>query len=468
MSTPVTENPKKAHTIAVTKFQNAWRSLVERIGRPTRTAIPLHFITPVWGGEYSRLFVELCLPTLLSPGNIPALAQTAGCVYHIFTTLEDARYIENSPAFRTLSRHIRVAVHRVTADASEAANPYHLQSECYRRGIAIGDKADAAMIFVNADVVMADGGVRALRDLVESGKRAVLAMGVRLNKHAAAVEIAAGRLNPADGTIAISAADLTKIAVVNLHQISRMHLYNGVGERFHPAGLFWAVERDGLLMRCFHLHPLLVYPKRKDAPFTTSIDNDYLMAACPDLGDLYIVQDSEELLACELSEDSRQIEAPLRNREDIDIARWAYFNANPQHREYVKIPIRMRAGDATTPAWTAALDDSNRVVDRVLAYLDDPDLVAKPVPQPPQPAPPSEFVLRLRAALAAVRDYEGKSLGALSGLHQRRPGALGGWIDAVAGALFLVFFRPVRFVVRWFYRGRRRLADIVAADKRPE
>ena len=30
---------------------------------------------PVWGAAFVRQFLDFCLPTLLAPGNIPALAQ---------------------------------------------------------------------------------------------------------------------------------------------------------------------------------------------------------------------------------------------------------------------------------------------------------------------------------------------------------------------------------------------------------
>ena len=42
-------------------------------GERTALRAGLHFIVPVWGVDYTRCFTELCLPTLLAPGNIPAL-----------------------------------------------------------------------------------------------------------------------------------------------------------------------------------------------------------------------------------------------------------------------------------------------------------------------------------------------------------------------------------------------------------
>ncbi len=344
--------------------------------RETSAPTPaFHFITPVWGAEYTRAFIEICLPTLLAPGNIPALAEMPDCIYHIFTSPADRQLIEDSAAFRELRQHIRVEFHPIRAHVEAIKIQYYVQSDCYRRGIRNADAAGAAMIFLNADVVIADGGIRTLLALARRGKRAILAMGVRLNKRAIVEQLQAYRSDRGSVAVTVSPRDLARISTVNLHQISRMHLYRNPDEDFHPAGLFWKVGDEGLLMRCFHLHPLLVLPRHKNAPFTTTIDNDYLLAACPDPDDTYIIQDSDEFLACELSDEARRIHGMTRSNDDTDIARWAFHNANEQHRDLLTIPIRMHAGTVSSPQWQEALAESDAVVARVLGLLKAPDLL---------------------------------------------------------------------------------------------
>jgi hypothetical protein len=322
--------------------------------------------------EFTRLFAEVCLPTLLAPGNIPALSDVPGSVYQIYTSPDDQRFIEKSAAFQALTRLIRVEFHPIRARVDAIANHYFVQSDCYRRGIKTADAADAAMVFLNADVVVADGGIRALIGLLDRGKRAVLAMGVRLNKQGVAADLLARRSDAQGPAIAIAPRALARLATANLHQISRTHLYRNDEDGLNPASLLWPVGADGLLMRCFHLHPLLVYPRRKNASFTTTIDNDYLEAACPNPADTHIIQDSDEFLACELSDAKRRINAMARSGEDIDIARWAQIHANDHHRELLTVPIRLHSGDISGPEWQAALAQSDDVVARVLALLRRP------------------------------------------------------------------------------------------------
>lgn len=329
----------------------------------------LHFITPVWGREYTRCFLNVCLPSLLAPGNIPSLKSDGQCIYSIYTTPDDLRVIQNSSAFELLRRCLPVFFHPIRQKVDQTTNQYFVQSDCYRRGIRTADKADAGIIFINADVVVADGGIRALTRILTSGKRAILALGIRLNKNAVAARLLEHHSSSAGAVISIKPRELAALALPNIHQITKAHLFHGEGEDLHPAGLFWRVGDEGLLAHCFHLHPLVVCPTVKNAPFSVTIDEDYLMASCPDKNDHYIIQDSDEFLACELTDENRQIPAIPRTSNLREIAKWAYSNANTSHRELIRHAIKIHAGQSDLHAWSETEREAQKVVDEVLAYL---------------------------------------------------------------------------------------------------
>ena len=50
---------------------------------------PFYFVVVVWGREYRDYFLEYCLPSLLSPGNIPALDGKRPAKVLFATTAED-------------------------------------------------------------------------------------------------------------------------------------------------------------------------------------------------------------------------------------------------------------------------------------------------------------------------------------------------------------------------------------------
>ena len=50
----------------------------------------INVLLPVWGYPFVRQFLEVSLPTLLAPGNLPALAKALPCTFILMTSEEDA------------------------------------------------------------------------------------------------------------------------------------------------------------------------------------------------------------------------------------------------------------------------------------------------------------------------------------------------------------------------------------------
>ena len=65
------------------------------VRRPPVRAVRL--LLPVWGFRYVKQFLEFSLPTMLAPGNIPALAGTVPCTFVVLTSAADAKLITDHP-----------------------------------------------------------------------------------------------------------------------------------------------------------------------------------------------------------------------------------------------------------------------------------------------------------------------------------------------------------------------------------
>ena len=73
----------------------------------------VRLLLPVWGQRYLRRFFEFSLPTMIAPGNIPALAATLPCTFVFLTSAQDAELIAEHPGYR----YLRVDLpHRDRAD----------------------------------------------------------------------------------------------------------------------------------------------------------------------------------------------------------------------------------------------------------------------------------------------------------------------------------------------------------------
>src|SRR6478672_11103935 len=65
-----------------------------------------YFIIVLWGKRFRDYFLDLCLPALLSPGNLPALATAPRSKFLIWTRPDDWAAMRDSPIFRLLEQYV--------------------------------------------------------------------------------------------------------------------------------------------------------------------------------------------------------------------------------------------------------------------------------------------------------------------------------------------------------------------------
>ena len=324
----------------------------------------LYFMTPVWGEAYTKLFLDIVIPSQLAPGNLPGLHDSEKCRYLIFTTSQDATVITSSPQYRTLSTIIPVEVLLIDG---EITGPHDTMSECFRRGIAMADEANAASVFLTPDLVFSDGSFRTLQWLVTQGRRVVYITGIRLIKQPVVSALRDRFLR--EGVIAVEPNDLMDIALSNLHPLAHSSFWEEGEDDLIPANLYWRVGSKGLLARCFHLHPVLVYPEIKRAVFYGTVDDDYVLASCPDPMDDYVVRDSDELLAVELSELSHFFLTGMKKGSLDAVAFWAEMAANSRHRTLIDVPIRLHCGKIQEDDWREVEHKADRIVVKISSLL---------------------------------------------------------------------------------------------------
>ena len=322
-----------------------------------------HFIMVVWGESFCDLFLDVCLPSLLSPNNLPAFPYRKDSVFVIYTDSRSRPRIEQSEMYARLTQFMATRISLM--DQYLGPNPFETFQICHRQAIVGANAEDAALCFLAPDTVWSDGTFRQLARRAASGVRAVMIPGLRLCRESFVPVIEEVRRESGDGTIALSSRSLTEIALRHLHPITVSFFWDYRPVNFWTAHLYWWVEPDGMLARCFHMHPLMIYPEIR-SEFSESIDGDYIAAACRTPGSIYVVQDSDEMLGFEISPLLHCIGALRRLRsKTLDVATFASRYTNAQHRQFVRYPIRIHAGDLS-PRWEALERSTGRQVERVL------------------------------------------------------------------------------------------------------
>ncbi len=335
----------------------------------------LHLATPVWGAEYVRLFLDTVLPTLFASGNLPALGDVPR-VYRIFTTTQHLDAFRSHPSYRILERLLRVElvdtelVFQAAKSSSPGTTKYDLMTIAYNEALRLADEANGASVFLNADMIFADGSLANMVELFKSGKRAIEIEGFRTNKEVMEHSLHA-RWEADDGAIKIPPRELVKLSLQNIHRISRKHFWkNPPSDPFLPFHTYWHVGEAGLIGRATHLYPLLVFPDKKFVNSSHTIDRDLLDRALSDMDAAYIVSDSDLIYSCELSDTEYDIHVPFSEKRFSAMREFIADRSicSPRNRRTLRTPIifhvdepkgiRWWWGKVSTSFWASAVTDS--------------------------------------------------------------------------------------------------------------
>ena len=141
------------------------RAQEEEIGPPDSRE-PARVITMAWGERYVGDLLEVTVPALLAPGNLPALAGEFECEFVVVT---ETRFFDRF--MRSVSIHglLRFADLRLVP-IDDLLSPWYGITLTYAlvRGFADLGSAmtDTHLIFLNADFIVADGSYRKLAQVI--------------------------------------------------------------------------------------------------------------------------------------------------------------------------------------------------------------------------------------------------------------------------------------------------------------
>ena len=133
----------------------------------------------------------------------------------------------------------------------------------------------------------------------------------------------------------------------------------------YPVAAYWRIGSQGLLARCFHLHPLMVDPMR-DITLVGTNDGHYLAGACPDFSRVHVVTDSDELQMFEMTTVRREfLKLGSPGASPWQAAMLAAKCDDLQLRHWQQHAIRIHADDFDEQ-WTTAARSAERFVGQVM------------------------------------------------------------------------------------------------------
>jgi hypothetical protein len=236
----------------------------------------------VWGEEFVGQFLEYSLPTLLAPGNLPALARALPTHFVFLTRARDEAAIRAHPACERLAQISTVEFLPID-DLVTSGNHSTTITLAYARAVRSTGSAmlDTGFFFLVSDYIMADGSLEAVWARIEEGASAVQVGNFQLAEETA--EPWLRQLFVGAGTpVALSPREVMHRALGCLHPVTVANIVNfPMCHNFHTNRLLWRVDNETLIGRFYLLHMICIRPERTDFVIGSSCDYSFVPEMCP-------------------------------------------------------------------------------------------------------------------------------------------------------------------------------------------
>ena len=337
------------------------------------------FSMVIWGEEYAREFLELSLPSQLAEGNIDGSAWHDGSEYLILTTKADSEIIKAHPAFHLLQKRLKVRF--AIFGRRPLSEMYKLASQCQMEAIRVGESFDA-VFFSYPDFIWSQGGMGNVAARIAEGCDAVLSPVPRAITEDMAEILPKLKTpvpdSPTPTVLNLSSRDLVQLSLENFHQGMWDFCWDTPKFSVFPSTVMWKIPDQGILMRSYHLHPLVIrsQPTNIDyyVRFSVSLDEEYMPILFKGDDNIHYVEDSDECTVISLS-NRATVFSPDPNRPSSSVpvlARWAEEYASVLHRFCVKHSLRWHHAPVDEQLWEAAEGQAEEIVSAVAERLSVP------------------------------------------------------------------------------------------------
>jgi hypothetical protein len=250
-------------------------------------------VTVVWGAWHLRAFLDVNLPTLLAPGNFPALFAKYRGVYRIYTRLDDIEQIKGAPTFQRLSELVPVAL-EIIEDERRLQRPIETHVEIWRDAVAEAARIRSLALLMPPDVLWSNGSFAHVADLLGHGKRQIYSAFFRVVSNSF-LPAFRRRFGEHPDQVAVSGDDLVGLCLEHVHPIMAAHARDSRYFPYHPEMAVWPVPNQGLAVRVFARELMLYDPRR------VRLGSSQLIVGEVPWDELHMVSDSDHLFGVSLA-----------------------------------------------------------------------------------------------------------------------------------------------------------------------
>lgn len=261
----------------------------------------VRIITMVWGENYLADFLGLSLPSLLAPGNLPALARDFDCEVVIVTEKSLFPVIEAHLTYRKIFAFCPARL-VMCDDLVVSRKMYgHSLTHALHRGFEdLGTRmTDYYLAFFNADFILADGCYRTLAKRIKAGEELIFAPSYCVNAELIKPLIQS-RVNPLTNALAIPPRELAELTLYQRHNtiraktVNQPYFHMDVSDQF-----YWYVDERTLIGHQLPIALVCMKPENVYLEPISFWDYATVSMACPTKSRC-VIGDSDDFLMMEL------------------------------------------------------------------------------------------------------------------------------------------------------------------------
>jgi len=376
------------------------------ISSPAALDRPFYFIVVLWGERFRNYFLDYCLASALSPGNIPALRKSRRSRFLIATRPEDWAAMRDTPVFRLLESYLE-PVYIEIPPCPPGRSGYQHMSIGHRIACETAHRDKAYAVILTPDCMLSDGSVARLQDLARNGTELVLTAALRFGEepflaHLRELGVLGDVTRGKDATpLVVTGRQMVYAAVNGFHSETLAYEWDAPGLMAISPAAWWRVPgEDGIVLHSLSWAPLLLdYGAIGDHDTSTfdqwTLDGDYLYNNTKRVKQMHVVQDSDELFLASWGPLAERAVTKARFPFDKFLAghffKQSFYSGffDPLKRKLFFLPVRWHA-NPLNGKWDAV---ETHALSELLSWVKPPD-------EAPAPGPPQALLRRTWTALA--------------------------------------------------------------------
>lgn len=265
---------------------------------------PIYFIVVVWGERFRSYLTDYCIPSFLSPNNIPKLINNRNNKFLICTTIEDWNIMQHQPSFIKLKQFMEPVLIEIQLPPDGVSSCQHM-GVGHKLAVDICFKEKVYGIAITPDLLIADGTLNNIQKLALTGKQLVLCAAVRFAEEPffnALEREGFKSKNSMQTELSINSRELVKLCLQSFHSETETYDFNSSNYGKLKAIALWRLPNNqGLLLHSLSWCPMLIDYGAIHEHDTTALekwtmDGDYLCSNFKDYSKIHISQDSDEIM----------------------------------------------------------------------------------------------------------------------------------------------------------------------------